>query len=202
MNAPTNLLTQVYTFSLKLYPRAFRAEYEEELCAVFSLVIETAAGDGILGLAKVAWRELRDLPFSVVAAYVSERRRIKMQNQMNKTTKQVLFWTPRILCVLFALFLSLFALDVFSGDSGFGEKILGLLIHLVPVYIVVIVLVIAWRWEWIGGILFLGLALFYLFQVWGQEHWSAYLGISGPLTLMGVLFLLNWKYRAQLRARP
>ena len=120
---------------------------------------------------------------------------------MNKVMKQVLFWTPRVLGILFAMFLSLFALDVFSEDSSFWEKILGLLIHLVPVYVVVIFLIVAWRWEWVGAIVFIGLALFYLFQAWGQEHWSAILGISGPLTLMGVLFLLNWKYRAQLRTR-
>jgi hypothetical protein len=120
---------------------------------------------------------------------------------LNKTIKHVLFWSPRALCILFALFLSLFALDIFSEDAGVWEKILGLLIHLVPVYIVIIVLVIAWRWEWVGTIAFIGLALFYLFQVWGREHWSAYLFISGPLTLIGVLFLVNWIYRAQLRAR-
>ncbi len=118
---------------------------------------------------------------------------------MNTSIKRALFWTPRVLCILFAMFLSLFALDVFIEYAGFWEKILALLIHLVPVYIVVIVLVIAWRREWIGAILFIGLALFYLFQAWGQEHWGAILGISGPLTLIGVLFLLNWIYRAQLR---
>jgi len=118
---------------------------------------------------------------------------------MNTNMKRMLFWTPRVMGILFALFLSLFALDVFSADAGFWEKILGLLIHLAPVYVVVIVLAIAWRWEWVGAIMFIGLALFYLAQTWGQEHWSAYVGISGPLTLIGVLFLLNWLYRAQLR---
>lgn len=120
---------------------------------------------------------------------------------MNKVMKQVLFWTPRVLCILFAMFLSLFALDVFSEDAGFWEKILGLLIHLVPVYVVVILLMVAWRWEWVGAIAFIGLALFYLFQAWGREHWSTYLAISGPLIVIGVLFLLNWIYRAQLRTR-
>jgi TRAP-type C4-dicarboxylate transport system permease small subunit len=119
---------------------------------------------------------------------------------MNKVMKQVLFWLPRVLCILFALFLSLFALDVFSEDSSFWEQILGLLIHLVPVYVVAILLIVAWRWEWVGAIVFIGLALFYLSQAWGQEHWSAMAAISGPLTLIGVLFLLNWTYRAQLRA--
>jgi len=120
---------------------------------------------------------------------------------MNTGLKRVLFWTPRVLCILFALFLSLFALDVFSEGYGFGETILALLIHLVPVYIVVIVLVIAWRWEWVGAILFTALALFYLVWSWGRFHWSVYLVISGSLVLLGVLFLFNWIYRAQLRTR-
>jgi hypothetical protein len=118
---------------------------------------------------------------------------------MNGNIRRVLFWSPRVLCILFAVFLSLFALDVFSEDAGLGEKMLGLLIHLTPVYVVVIVLVIAWRWEWVGAVAFIGLALLYLLQVWGREHWSAYLAISGPLALIGVLFLFNWIYRAQLR---
>jgi len=120
---------------------------------------------------------------------------------MNSGIKRVLFWTPRVLCILFALFLSLFALDVFSEGHGFWETILALLIHLVPVYIVVIVIVIAWRWEWVGAILFTALGLFYLIQSWGRFHWSAYLVISAPLFLLGVLFLFNWIYRAQLRTR-
>ena len=120
---------------------------------------------------------------------------------MNTSIKRVLFWMPRILCILFAMFLSLFALDVFSESHGFWETILALLIHLVPVYIVVIVLVIAWRWEWVGAILFNALAVFYVVWAWGRFHWSAYLVISGPLVLVGVLFLFNWIYRAQLRTR-
>jgi hypothetical protein len=120
---------------------------------------------------------------------------------MNRVIKRVLFWAPRVLCVLFGLFLSLFALDVFGEGAGFWEALLGLLIHLVPVYVVAILLAVAWRWEWVGAVAFTGLALFYLFQVWGREHWSAYVVISGPLMLLGVLFLLNWIYRAQLHTR-
>ena len=120
---------------------------------------------------------------------------------MNSSMKRVLFWSPRILCILFAVFLSLFALDVFGEGLGFWETILALLIHLVPVYIVVIALVIAWRWEWVGTVLFTALAVVYLILAWGRFHWSVYATISGPLVLMGILFLLNWLYRAQLRTR-
>lgn len=61
-------------------------------------------------------------------------------------------------CILFALSLSLFALDVFSKRYGFWEAVLAFLIHLVTIYIVTIALVIPWRWEWIGAILFIALA--------------------------------------------
>ena len=115
---------------------------------------------------------------------------------MNTTTKRVLFWIPRVLCILFAMFLSMFALDVFSEGYGFGETILALLVHLVPTYVVVIALVIAWLWEGVGAILFIALALFYLVTSRG-ESWL----ISGPLFLVGVLFVFNWIYRAQLKTR-
>jgi len=112
---------------------------------------------------------------------------------MHSRTKRVLFWAPRVLCVLLAVFLSIFALDVFSEGYGFGETILALLIHLVPTLIVVIALLIAWRWEWIGAILFIALALFYLISS-GGESWI----ITGPLLLIGILFLFNWIYRTRL----
>ena len=115
---------------------------------------------------------------------------------MNMTTERVLFWIPRVLCILFAMFLSLFSLDVFSEGYGFGEAILALLIHLVPTYVVVIALAIAWRWEGVGAILFIALALVYLVVSRG-EGWV----ISGPLSLLGVLFLFNWIYRTRLKTR-
>ena len=120
---------------------------------------------------------------------------------MSASMKRVLFWTPRVLCILFAVFLSIFSLDVFEEGLGFWETILALLVHLVPVYVVIIVLVIAWRREWVGAILFTVLAVSYVVAAWGRFNWSAYASISGPLVLLGVLFLLNWIYRAKLRTR-
>lgn len=119
---------------------------------------------------------------------------------MNVNWDRILYWAPRILSVLFALFLSLFAFDVFVEGVSIWEQLLAFLIHLVPVYVVVIVLLLAWKWEWVGAVLFIGLGLFYLVEVWGKLHWSAYVAISGPLFLIGVLFLLNWKFKVPLRA--
>ena len=115
---------------------------------------------------------------------------------MNTSVKRVFFWAPRVLGILFALFLSLFALDVFSEGFSFGETILALLIHLIPTLIVVIALIIAWRWEWLGALLFITMTLFYLISS-GGESWV----ISGPQFLVGVLFLFDWIYRTQLKTR-
>jgi hypothetical protein len=116
---------------------------------------------------------------------------------MNYFVKQALFWTPRALTALFAIFISLFALDVFGEGYGFWETVLALLMHLIPTGIVVLLLVIAWRWEWAGGILLIALGLLYLIGFRGQ-HWSAYVIISGSLFVVGALFLLNWWYGADL----
>jgi len=118
---------------------------------------------------------------------------------MKRPVKRLLFWAPRILCILFAVFVSLFALDVFGEDYGFWGTILALLMHLIPTGVILIVLAISWRWEWVGGVLFIALGVLYLVLAWGRLHWSAYLVISGPLFLVGVLFLINWLYRAELR---
>jgi hypothetical protein len=111
---------------------------------------------------------------------------------MNKKLKQTLFWIPRILSILYALFLSLFALDVFNEGYNIRDTIIALLIHLVPTYLVVIALFIAWQREHIGGALFIALAMIYLIISRG-ESWI----ISVPFLLIGVLFLFNWTHRTQ-----
>lgn len=68
-----------------------------------------------------------------------------------------------------------------------------------PVYLILIALGIAWRWEWVGGILFIGLGLLYIINAWGQFPWSVYLTIAGPALLIGLLFLVDWRYRAGLQ---
>lgn len=103
-----------------------------------------------------------------------------------------MFWTPRILTILFAIFISLFALDVFVEGYGLWKTIGALLIHLIPSFLIIAILIFAWKWEWIGGLLFIGLGVIYILFAWGKMHYSAFFGISGPLFLVGILFMLNW----------
>ena len=116
---------------------------------------------------------------------------------MKPVVKRILYWSPRVLTILVALFLSLFALDVFEEGRGIGETIIALLIHLVPTWIVLAVLLLAWRWEWLGTLLYVAAGMLYLVKNLNHPDWI--LVISGPLFLVGVLFLLGWLLRARIR---
>ena len=115
---------------------------------------------------------------------------------MRQSPTTALFWAPRVLCILFAVFLSMFALDVFSEGYGIGETILALLLHLIPVLLVAIALMIAWRWAAVGAFTFIAIALLYVVSSRG-ESWI----VSVPLLLVGVLFLLDWRYGTNRRVR-
>jgi len=119
---------------------------------------------------------------------------------MNKTIKKVLFWTPRIMGILFVLFLSLFSLDVFDMELGFWETLLAWLIHSIPSVVLLVALVLAWKWEWIGALIFIGWAILYL-VAFRDQSLSAYLAISGLPALIGLLFLLGWIWRKQIRQK-
>jgi len=120
---------------------------------------------------------------------------------MNGPSKRLLFWAPRVLCVAFAAFIAVFALDVFQEGVPVGQVALALLVHLLPTLLVLLVLALSWRREWIGGALFIVLGVLYL--LWARNRpffgWAAALAIAAPLLIVGLLFLLNWRYRAQLR---
>lgn len=117
---------------------------------------------------------------------------------MKQSLKPYLFWAPRIMCILLALFLGLFAFDVFEEGYGVWKTILALLIHLTPTWIVLLVLIISWRREWIGGTLFLALGIFYI-AIIRDQPWIAYLVLSGGAFVIGALFLYNWFHRHELR---
>lgn len=107
-----------------------------------------------------------------------------------KATK-IIYWLPRILSIGFILFLSLFALDVFSEYSGW-DVVLPLLIHLIPSFVLLVVTLISWKYDLVGVVVFWGFAVFYVFAVGFDRPWSWYVGISGPALIVGLFFLLSW----------
>lgn len=110
---------------------------------------------------------------------------------MDKRWHALPLWAPRVLGLLCAFWLGLFALDVFGMEGGFWEIMAGFLIHLIPSALVVIVVVLGWRWPWLGGLVFLALGAVYVAS--NRPHpWLWDLAIAGPLAVTGVLFLANW----------
>ena len=108
-----------------------------------------------------------------------------------------IFWTPRILAIIFLLFLAMFSLDIFGNDYTFWETVVGLFMHNIPTLILLIVLIIAWRHEIVGAIAFIFAGLFYIFimLINTEFEWSMLLGsliISGPAFLVGILFFIGW----------
>jgi cytosine/uracil/thiamine/allantoin permease len=119
---------------------------------------------------------------------------------MSVSSRRILFWAPRALGIAFALFIGMFATDVFNEGYSFWNTVLAFAIHLVPAAIVVVVLVLAWRWEWIGAVLFAAVGTLYMLNVLRHLNWI--LMISGPLVLIAALFLVSWLKRAELHPRP
>jgi len=101
-----------------------------------------------------------------------------------------LFWIPRVLAILFILFLSLFALDVFTGEAPLIQELGGFVIHLIPSFALIIVLIISWRKPLIGGIIFILLGLVFTFYFRTYQALLNFLTISFPLIVIGKLFII------------
>jgi len=74
-----------------------------------------------------------------------------------------LIWIPRVLAIAFIVFISLFALDAFSGGDPLMRKLEHFLIQLIPSFILALVLLIAWRKPLLGGSLFIFLGIAFAF---------------------------------------
>ena len=119
---------------------------------------------------------------------------------MNKTLKGFLFWTPRVLGILVVLLLTLLSTDVFVEEYTFWESILGFLIHMLPAFAIITLLAFAWRWEWVGALGFIAFGVWYVAITWSNDmHWSAYAVLAGVPILIGILFLVGWVKRGEIR---
>lgn len=117
---------------------------------------------------------------------------------MTKKISKFVYWTPRILSIIFILFLTIFSWDVFDMKLGFWGTVLGLFIHNIPVLVLLVVLLISWKHEIVGGVTFIMAGILYLVAnmlrnpfEWYRMSYS--LIIALPAFLIGILFIINWR---------
>lgn len=114
---------------------------------------------------------------------------------------KILYWAPRIICILAILFVSLFALDAFDPNLSIWEQIGGFLIHLIPSFILLALLILAWKYEYVGGIVFVLIGLLFSIIVFRMNYrmnhnfWMS-LGIIASITfpfiIAGALFIMHY----------
>ncbi|MDH3353277.1 MAG: hypothetical protein OEL87_02415 [Nanoarchaeota archaeon] len=123
---------------------------------------------------------------------------------MKKERNNFIYWTPRILSIIFIIFLTMFSLDIISPELTFWQILLGLFIHNIPVFILTALLIISWKHEWVGGATFILAGILYIIIILtniGQQRWQILLIraiiIAGPAFLIGALFTIGWIKKAR-----
>lgn len=125
---------------------------------------------------------------------------------MEKKTSKFIYWTPRILSIIFIFFLALMSLDVISSELSFWQIVVGLFMHNIPALVLLIALLISWKYEIVGGIVFILAGLLYIVVLmmnpfeWYMLSWS--LIIAGPAFLIGILFLIGWFKKKEIKNSP
>ncbi|SDS34722.1 hypothetical protein SAMN04515667_1970 [Formosa sp. Hel1_31_208] len=121
-----------------------------------------------------------------------------------KASHKLIHWTPRIICILAILFVSIFALDAFNPEKTTWQQIGDFFIHLIPSYVLTILLIIAWKREFIGGIIFIvigiGCSPFIFIHNYNmnQSVWMSLLiilMITVPFIIAGILFIVSYKMK-------
>ncbi|MFW5985759.1 MAG: DUF7670 domain-containing protein [Halanaerobiales bacterium] len=106
---------------------------------------------------------------------------------------RILIWLPRIISILFIIFISLFALDAFQGDASVMEKIVGFIIHLIPSFLLVVILIVSWKKYLLGGWLYIALAIVSIVFFHTYRHVMSFLVISLPLLTVGATYIWSGK---------
>ncbi|MFA6256138.1 MAG: hypothetical protein WC606_03040 [Candidatus Absconditabacterales bacterium] len=112
-----------------------------------------------------------------------------------KKGKGFFYWFPRIAGIVFILFISMFALDIFGNGYTFWQTVVGLFMHLIPSFVLAIVLIISRKYDLIGAIAFTLAGLAYIIVTLGKVEWyiaiSWSLIIAGPAICIGICFLVR-----------
>jgi hypothetical protein len=105
--------------------------------------------------------------------------------------EKILIWTPRVLGIMIVLFMMMFSADCFDGDGTLSEKLICLVMHNIPAFIVALIITLAWFRNLAGGLIliFLTFSLAFFFRTFQGNTGSII--ILAPLLVTGILFTVN-----------
>ena len=110
---------------------------------------------------------------------------------MSKPSKGKFVWIPRVIMVLFILFLSLFSLDVFGGDAPLIQKIGGFLIHTIPSFMLAGILIIFWKRPLFNGIALIFAGTLFTIYFGTYDNIFSFLILTMTLVVCGILFIIS-----------
>ena len=115
-----------------------------------------------------------------------------MKNNQNK----FIYWTPRVLSILFIIFLALMSVNTIAQKLGLWQVVFGIFVNNIVAFILLAALIVSWKYEIVGGIAFiLAGTLYSVLLARNTFEWYllAWAGIVPGITFfVGILFLIGW----------
>jgi hypothetical protein len=99
-------------------------------------------------------------------------------------------WFPRVMLVLFSLFLVMFSLDIFNGPLLFIDKIEGFLLQNIPTISLLLILWLSWKLPMWCGFLLILVSFIFTFFFHTYRDIISFLLISCAPFLVGSMFII------------
>lgn len=117
---------------------------------------------------------------------------------MNLLTRALL-WLPRVMAMAFALFLAMFATDVFLQGGSFIETSGAFISHLLPAASVILLVVLGWRRDGLAAIGFGALAVAFFVALSGWSSPPAFMLFALPPVGIGLAYFARMRLLANSR---
>ena len=101
-----------------------------------------------------------------------------------------LIWIPRILTILFIIFMMLFSLDVFDMQLSFWKKIAGFFIHSLPSLFILAGLLLTWQKPFLSGIIFITFFILSMIRYHTYANFTVFIIISLLLLIIGIFYII------------
>ena len=103
-----------------------------------------------------------------------------------------MFWIPRALILLFALFTMLFSFDVFESSAPWYQIAVGFAIHNTPFLLMMVILWISWKLPGLSSIICYLAMVFFAYIVRSNGSIVPLLMFTVPLFLVATMFLFEY----------